>query len=166
MENENIDITTDVNKIGNEIDETSQKQVDELNDQLNDADGKWIYVDEKIGIVWKPTLPETGEGVVPEHPTPDSTIEGLVRWGNTYDFENIKENSVVIIKLNIDNPMRVHMMQKVIAEQVLKPRIEKLKEKRVCILFMQEGDDISVMTEEEMESAGWEKREKSRIITL
>ena len=62
--------------------------------------------------------------------------------------------------------MRVQMMQQVIARQVLQPRIEKLKEKKVCILFMQAEDDISVMTEEEMNQAGWEKKEKSRIITL
>lgn len=71
-----------------------------------------------------------------------------------------------MIKLNADDPMRIRMMQQIIARQVLEPRIEKLKEKHACILFMQPEDDISVMTEEEMNKAGWEKKEKSRIITL
>jgi hypothetical protein len=31
---------------------------------------------------------------------------------------------------------------------------------------MSEKDDLSILSEEEMNQAGWEKKDKSRIITL
>jgi hypothetical protein len=82
------------------------------------------------------------------------------------DFDGVKENSVVLIKVCVDDPFHLQMMQNVIVKQVLTPRIEKLKEKKVCVLFMRAGDDISIMDETDMAKAGWEKKEKSRIITL
>lgn len=143
------------------------KQLDELNSKLTDSSGgEWVNVP-NYGICWHPnTDPMGGTAGVPSPATPPPALEALVQWGKVIDFDNIPQNAVVMIKLNVDDPMRVNMMQRAIAKQVLEPRIEKLKEKRTCILFMQAGDDISVMTEEEMGKAGWEKKEKSRIITL
>ena len=147
--------------------EQVKKLLDELNESLKDKEGQWIYVD-GVGPCYSPyPLDPMGKPLgVPPNTTPPSIIESIAKWGGSIDFDNIPQNAVVLIKLNVDNPMRVQMMQQVIARQVLQPRIEKLKEKKVCILFMQAEDDISVMTEEEMNQAGWEKKEKSRIITL
>lgn len=135
------------------------KQIDALNEGVNG--GHWIYVNE-VGIVWQPN-PET-KPVIPTS-GPPAVLSQLVDWGKSLDFDNLPYNAVLLIKLNVDDPMRVNMMQRAIAKQVLEPRFEKLKEKRTCILFMQTGDDITVMTEAEMNQAGWEKKEKSRIIT-
>lgn len=138
----------------------------ELNEKVENEKGEWIYVD-NIGIVWAPNvspMPGAPSPEVPEPATPPPALVGLVEWGKQLDFDNLQKNSVILIKLNVQDPMRVHMMQKAIAKQVLEPRVEKLKNNRICVLFMQSDDDISVMSEEEMGQAGWEKKEKSRII--
>jgi len=142
------------------------KQLEELNSKVTDADGgSWVNIPGH-GICWVPSGDRMGKPLaVPSPSTPPPALESLVQWGDQVNFETVPENSVVMIKLNIQDPMRVKMMQHVIAKQVLEPRIETLKQKRVCILFMQAGDDISVMTEEDMGKAGWEKKDKSRIIT-
>ena len=142
-------------------------QLEKLNANVTDKDGgEWINIPDH-GICWKPSGDRMGQPLgVPSPTTPPTALVDLVKWGDTIDIDNIPQNSVVLIKLNVDDPMRVNIMQRIIAKQVLEPRIEKLKEKRVCILFMSADDDISIMTEADMESAGWEKKEKSRIITL
>ena len=143
------------------------KELEELNSKVTDADGgNWVHIPSH-GICWQPSGDRMGKPLaVPSPSTPPPAIESLVQWGNHVDFESVPENAVVMIKLNVQDPMRVQIMQRAIAKQVLEPRIETLKQKRVCILFMQAGDDISVMPEEEMNKAGWEKKDKSRILTL
>lgn len=165
MPDQIIDIEATVTPV-NEADEII-KQLEELNSKVTDADGgAWTNIPGH-GICWVPSGDRMGKPLgVPSPSTPPPAIESLVQWGNQVDFETVPENAVVMIKLNVNDAMRVQMMQRAIAKQVLEPRIETLKKKRVCILFMQTGDDISVMTEEEMGKAGWEKKEKSRIITL
>ena len=167
MEDQIIETLPDTDKTKEIQAEEVKKLLDELNDSIKDGDGQWIYVD-GVGPCWSPhPLDPMGKPLgVPPNKVPPSIIEALVKWGKSIDFDNIPKNAVVIIKLNIDDPFRTQIMQQVIAKQVLEPRLEILKEKRVCILFMQEGDDISVITEEEMAQAGWEKKEKKRIITL
>jgi len=152
--------------------EEAIKLIDELNEKSQTDKGQWLFSTD-LGVVWKPNevpyMP--GQDVVAAHPLPENTtppvgIESLVKWGNTVDFDNLPKNAVVLIKLNVQDPMRVQMMQRAIAKQVLEPRAEKLKANRVCILFMQSDDDISIMTEEDMNKAGWEKKDKKLIITL
>jgi len=135
------------------------KLIDELNDKVSNNEGEWLY-DKTLGIIWKPNIqvmPGSSAPGVPSPATPPPLLGEIVQWGNTIDFDNIPYNAVVLIKLDVSDPFRVQMIQKVIAKQVLEPRIEKLKEKHTCILFMQSGDDISVMTESEMNKAGWIK---------
>lgn len=147
------------------------KLIDELNDKSQTDKGQWLY-SEELGIVWQPNTQGSGMppssdvwGVPPTEPVPP-LLENIVKWGNTIDFDNLPKNAVVLIKLNVQDPMRVQMMQRAIAKQVLEPRAEKLKANRTCILFMQSDDDISIMTEEDMAKAGWEKKDKKLIITL
>lgn len=144
------------------------KLIDDFNAKLSDNNGSWKY-SKDVGICWVPNLSPMPHGPEPLVPTPPSEspplLAELVKWGNTLDFDNIPHNAVVLIKLDVNDPFRVQMMQRIITKQVLEPRIEKLKERHICILFMQSGDDISIMTEEEMKKAGWEKKEKSIIIT-
>ena len=165
MSNNIIDVEATVTPT---VDPTHEilKELEELNSKVTDADGgAWINIP-NYGICWQPQGDRMGKPLgVPSPSTVPPAIEGLVKWGSQLDLDNIPQNSVVLIKLNVQDPMRVQMMQRAIAKQVLEPRIEKLKEKRVCILFMQAGDDITIMTEEDMKKAGWEKKEKSLIIT-
>jgi len=149
------------------IESSTQESVDEILKRvaiLNEGveGGHWIYTNE-AGIVWQPNVTNT----TPKVPTsgPPTVLAQLVDWGRQLDFDNLPHNAVVMIKLNVHDPMRVGMLQRAIAKQVLEPRIEKLKENKTCILFLEAGDDITVMTEEDMGKAGWEKKEKSRIVT-
>lgn len=165
-ENNVIDIQAEVTPLSDPKDEII-KQLTELNAAVLDKEsGQWVNSTEH-GIVWKPSQGDrAGKPLEVPSSSPPSVLEDMVQWGNKLDLDNVPPNSVVLIKLNVSDPFRVNMMQRAIAKQVLEPRIEKLKEKKVCILFMQEGDDISVMTEEDMGKAGWAKKEPSRIITL
>jgi len=148
------------------------KLIDELNEKSQTDKGQWIH-SEELGVVWQPKhiahMPGgdvTKTWQLPDDTTPPVGIESIVKWGNTIDFDNLPKNSVVLIKLNVQDPIRIQMMQRAIANQVLHPRQEKLKQNQICVLFMQSDDDISIMTEEDMNKAGWEKKEKKLIITL
>lgn len=165
MSDEIIDVEA-TSELQPEVTDFLSKRVKELNEQLSNDDGEW-RVSSEYGIVWCPNFANKENkplGVPPTTPPPG--LEELVQWGNQLDFDNVKENSVVLIKVCVDDPFHLQMMQNVIVKQVLNPRIEKLKEKKICVLFMRAGDDISIMDEDDMKKAGWEKKEKSRIITL
>lgn len=166
MQDETINIEASVVPENEPTDETLKK-VDELNEKISNNEGEWQFV-ENLGIVWIPNtspMPGSPPPVVPSPPTPPPLLEEIVKWGNTLDFDNIPQNSVILVKLNVDDPSRVAAMQRIITNQVFEPRIEKLKEKHACILFMESGDDVSIMTEEDMKTAGWVRKEPSRIIT-
>jgi hypothetical protein len=158
MENEIIDVEAVVVPQDKPTDEVL-KLIDELNDKVSNNEGEWVY-SKDVGICWKPNIqamPGSPLPAVPSPSTPPPLLGDIVKWGNTMDFDNLPQNAVVLIKLDVKDPFRVQMMQQVIAKKVLEPRFEKLKEKHICILFMQAGDDISVMTESEMNKAGWIK---------
>jgi hypothetical protein len=166
MDDKIIDIETEVTPVEAEPTDEMSKKIKELNEQMSNDQGEWMWSKE-FGLVWCPNLANKENkplGVPPS--TPPVLLEDIVNWGNTLDLDNVKENSVILIKICVDDPFHLQMMQNVIVKQVLTPRIEKLKEKKVCVLFMRAGDDISIMDEEDMSKAGWEKKEKSRIITL
>lgn len=167
MDDKIIDIEAEVTPLEAKPTSEMVKKIEELNNQITTDKGQWIWADE-IGLVWQPALRSVGESAlgVPSPSTPPILLEDIVKWGNTLDFDSVKENSVVLIKICVDDPLHLQMMQNVIVKQVLTPRIEKLKEKKVCVLFMRADDDISIMDEDDMKKAGWEKKEKSRIITL
>ena len=95
---------------------------------------------------------------------PNPLVDGFVEWGKSLDVDNLPGNSVLCIKVNIDNPEYAHDFQMGIVRQVLEPRFDKLKEKHVTVLFLGSKDDISVLTEEDMAKSGWVKKESSRII--
>ncbi len=157
----NTDVITETK---NDIQKETLKLVEELNNKISDNSGRWLNI-QNIGIVWQPSSEWARSVPAPVPPSsPPPLLGELVKWGDVFDFDNLPQNAVIIIRLNVDDPMRVNTMQRVIAEKILEPRIEKLKEKRICILFMQSGDDISVMTEEDMNAIGWTKMDKSLII--
>jgi hypothetical protein len=144
--------------------EDIQKYIDKLNTNSH-KDGEWIYHDD-LGFVWAPSSGDS-MGQLPTPPvdkTPPKELIKLVEWGKQVDFDTMKPNTVVIIKLNTESPLHVQMMQRAIATQVLQPRVEQLKKNRICVLFMGSDDDITSLTEEDMNKAGWERKEKSLII--
>lgn len=104
-------------------------------------------------------------GHQPEPQQPNPIVDQIIGWGNTLDFENIKPNSLITVKIGIDNALYAQKMQMGIIHQVLEPRKELLKQKKLTVMFMSKDDDISVIAEEDMNRAGWFKKEKSLIIS-
>jgi hypothetical protein len=107
-----------------------------------------------------------GETVVPVETKPNALVDGILEWGKQLNFDDLKENSVLLVKVNADDPQYSHGFQMGVIRHVLEPRAKLLKEKKVTVLFMSDKDDLSILSEDEMKQAGWEKKEKSRIITL
>lgn len=161
-------IIPETDKIIEKIDikEEMLKEVDKLNEALTDRKGEWFY-DSYNGICWKPNPIEWDMGNTPTPPSPPSPLlKELINIGKSIDFNSLTENSVLIIKIKVDGTIRFEMLRQAITKQVLAPRFEILKQKKICVLFLESNDDISVMTEREMNEVGWEKKEKNRIITL
>lgn len=80
------------------------------------------------------------------------------------DFENLKPNSVLVIKMPAQNPMYHARLRAAIVQGILQPRMELLKEKKLGVLFMTTDDSIELLSEEDMNKAGWVKKEPSLII--
>lgn len=97
-------------------------------------------------------------------PTPNALTDGILQWGGELDFSTLKENSVLLIKINTDDQQYAHHFQMGVVRHVLEPRYETLKEKKVTVLFMSNSDDLSILSQEDMNKSGWFKKDQSRII--
>ncbi len=114
-------------------------------------------------------MPENknSELFVPETPTPvpaPTKAELPSATGVTIlDFETIKPNSVVLIKIAPEG-----MQQRIAATQqiamALRPLREKIQEKNVAFIVMSTQETMDVLDPEQMEQLGWVKKEESRII--
>jgi len=146
-------------------DAAMQREIYKLNQQGSSTGGTWVYSDEH-GIVWAPKWQDDmGQGTPPPDPkTPPPLLSELVQWGKSLDLDSIVPNSVMIVKLAERDPVSAQRIHQSIVSMVLAPRAEKLKEKKLTVLFMATDDDISIISEEDMESAGWQKKDKSLII--
>jgi len=109
---------------------------------------------------------EAGTELVPLAVKPNALVDGILEWGKVIDLDNVPDKAVLLIKVNVSDPQYAHHFQMGVVKHVLEPRFEKLKDKKVTVLFMGSEDSIDILTEEDMAKSGWEKKEKSRIITL
>lgn len=143
-----------------------QEQVDKLNRSSSGAsEGHWRYI-EGHGIVWELAAKDRmGKEPTPPTDRPSPLLEDLVKWGKSIDFDNLKENSVVMIKIGIEDPVYSSKMQHGVIHQVLEPRINILKQKKITVLFTSLDDDISSLSPDDMEKAGWVKKDKPLIIS-
>lgn len=106
-----------------------------------------------------------GDTVVPVETKPNALVDGILEWGNQLNFDELKDNSVLLVKVNSDDPQYSNGFQMGVIRHVLEPRAKLLKEKKVTVLFMSDKDDLSILSEEEMKEAGWTKKDKPLIIT-
>jgi hypothetical protein len=164
MEDKKIIVPTNGEKLEQMPDEATTREINKWNLAKGNAMGEWVYCKE-YGIVW---VNKSGDlmGGSPTPPTdpPPSILSELVKWGETLNLEEANKNSVLVIKLSSINPIHAQQMQRSIINMVLAPKAEKLKDKKLTVLFMAAEDDISLLDESDMESAGWQKKEKSLII--
>lgn len=107
---------------------------------------------------------ETGTEMVPVSVKPNALVDGILEWGKIVDLDNVPDRSVLLIKVNVSDPQYAHHFQMGVVKHILEPRFEKLKDKKITVLFMGSEDDISILTEKDMEKSGWIKKEQSRII--
>jgi hypothetical protein len=81
------------------------------------------------------------------------------------DLESMKKNSVLVVKLDASNPYHAAQVQHSLVKYILEPRSETLRNKAISVLFMAHDDDIDILQEEDMNRAGWVKKDKPLIIT-
>jgi len=145
-------------------DNATIQAINRYNQAKKEEVGEWVYSQEH-GIVWNPTSQDLMGGTPPPpKESPPSLLGDLVQWGKTLDLDNVKPNSVLIVKLSGNDSMHAQRMQQGIISMVLAPRAEKLKDKKLTVLFMASDDNIELISEEDMNEAGWQKKEKSIII--
>lgn len=81
----------------------------------------------------------------------------------TINVDDIRPNSILIINVDVANPIQKMAIAPTFAK-LLAPYGPMLKEKGVTIMLMALHENINIVSEEEMNAAGWEKKEKSLII--
>jgi hypothetical protein len=91
-------------------------------------------------------------------------VEDEVIMSSPIVWDELKDNSVLVLKIDATNPARFAQFQHALVTSLLKPRMEILKAKKISVVFMGKDDDLSVVDEAEMGRLGWYKKEKSLII--
>jgi len=86
----------------------------------------------------------------------------LVQIDSVLDLDNITPKSVIVLKIGGDSGHKIRMHQAFI--RFVQSKGDLFKEKQLTVLFLEPDDNLSVLTESDMEAAGWVKKEKSLII--
>ena len=88
--------------------------------------------------------------------------EKLLQIDNVIDFDNLVPNSVIVLKIGGDTGHKMRMHQAFV--RFINSKGDLFKEKKFTVLFLEPEDSLEVLTEEDMNKAGWQKKEKSLII--
>jgi hypothetical protein len=99
---------------------------------------------------------------LPEAPQKPNEITLPTDKVSVINVEDLKPNSILIIK--IDVPLAAKQAVAPVFATLLKPHAPKLREKNVTVMLMLASESLDVVSEEEMNAAGWEKKAKSLII--
>jgi hypothetical protein len=121
-----------------------------------------------IGAITKRKTNKMENQTPPQEPQVELTPaeeKAIEVFSKTLDLEAAPKNSVLIVKIGTNDHLYANNLQMGIIQRVLNPRVEILRDKRLTVLFMAREDDITLLTEEDMEKAGWVKKEPNRIIT-
>jgi len=78
-------------------------------------------------------------------------------------IDDIKPNSILIINVDVSSPEEKMALAPVFA-RLLSPFTNILREKKVSVMLMRLNENINQISEEDMNAAGWFKKEKSLII--
>jgi len=97
-------------------------------------------------------------------PQPPTTHVGLpAEKVVVLNLDDVKPNSILVINVNIESPEEKMALAPVFA-RLLSPFSNILREKRVSVMLMSKNENINIVSEEDMNAAGWFKKEKSLII--
>lgn len=94
---------------------------------------------------------------------PPSEIQLPADKVSTINIDEIKPNTILCINVAVDNPVQ-KMAVAPIFSKLLAPYAPKLREKGVTVMLMSLNESINLISEAEMNAAGWEKKQKSIII--
>src|ERR1035437_8609620 len=117
------------------------------------------------------TQPQVQQQQQPLNPVPVTTAEPPSELQLpaervvTINMDEIKPNSILVINIDVGNPIQKMAVAPVFSK-LLAPYASKLREKGVTVMLMTLHENINIVTEEEMNKAGWEKTAKSLIIKL
>ncbi len=81
----------------------------------------------------------------------------------TINIDDIKPNTILCITVKVANPIEKMQMAPMLSK-LFSPFASKLREKGVTVMIMSQNESIDLITEEEMNAAGWEKKAKTLII--
>lgn len=89
-------------------------------------------------------------------------MDKLIQIADVIELEKLSKNSVVVLKLGggEDHKIRMHAA----FMQFLSAKKETFQKNKVTVLFLNDTDDLKVISESDMNKAGWFKKEKSLII--
>jgi len=96
-------------------------------------------------------------------PEPPKELQIPAAGVTTINVDDIKSNSILVINIDVDNPIQKMAVAPAFGK-LLAPYAAKLREKGVTVMLMTLHENISLITEDEMNKAGWEKKAKSLII--
>ena len=95
--------------------------------------------------------------------SPSSELQLPADRVTTINVDDIKPNSILVINIDVENPIQKMAVAPVFSK-LLAPYAAKLREKGVTVMLMTLHENINLISEEEMNNAGWEKKGKSLII--
>jgi hypothetical protein len=105
--------------------------------------------------------------IVPEAPAPTTTpttVElPMVEKTLAFNFDELKPNSVVVIKIDQKGDQQRMAATQQIA-MALRPLRDIIKAKSIAFIVMGSQESFEVLPEEQMNAVGWFKKEESRII--
>jgi len=86
----------------------------------------------------------------------------ITQIDNVIDFANVAKHSVIVLKIGGDTGHKMRMHQAFV--RFCQSKQDLFKEKQLTILFLEPGDSLEILTEQDMEKAGWVKKEQSLIV--
>jgi len=111
------------------------------------------------------TVGQGGPGITtPVAPEPPRTFDLPTEKVTTINMDEVKENSVLVITINVAGPEEKMAVAPVFSK-LLAPYATELRKKHVTVMLMTATENITNITEAEMNAAGWIKEQKSLIIT-
>jgi len=91
-----------------------------------------------------------------------AAYDKIVQIDKIISLETLNPNSVIVIKLGGDEGHRIRMHQAFI--KFLNSKQSLFKSKKLTVLFLDNTDDISSISEEDMNKAGWYRKESNLIV--
>jgi hypothetical protein len=111
-----------------------------------------------------PVNPELQAQAAAQEPaSPPANLELPAEKIATINIDDIRPNTILVINVDVDSPVQKMAVAPVFSK-LLAPYAPKLREKGVTVMLMSLHENINLISEEEMNKAGWEKKAKSLII--